>query len=226
MFVKVHAMERLRSNRRMKLINYSLKVKKELLSNVNVTFSEGKISHMLGKNGTGKSCFAKSVMGVFSYKGSIQTDARNIVVIGSYSNIPLEMKVKDMIQIVNAKYDRKIVSVLEQKLQIHKIPCNNRLKNLSDGQRQKVKLLFYLASEPEVIILDEFTNALDKESCMDIYGFLNEYLLENKKSVIINITHNLADLEYMTGDYYLIDNKDIQHISKKEDIIERYIKGV
>ena len=174
----------------MKLINYSLKVKKELLSNVNVTFSEGKISHMLGKNGTGKSCFAKSVMGVFSYKGSIQTDARNIVVIGSYSNIPLEMKVKDMIQIVNAKYDRKIVSVLEQKLQIHKIPCNNRLKNLSDGQRQKVKLLFYLASEPEVIILDEFTNALDKESCMDIYGFLNEYLLENKKSVIINITHN------------------------------------
>ena len=187
----------------MKLINYSLKVKKELLSNVNVTFSEGKISHMLGKNGTGKSCFAKSVMGVFSYKGSIQTDARNIVVIGSYSNIPLEMKVKDMIQIVNAKYDRKIVSVLEQKLQIHKIPCNNRLKNLSDGQRQKVKLLFYLASEPEVIILDEFTNALDKESCMDIYGFLNEYLLENKKSVIINITHNLADLEYMTGDYYL-----------------------
>ena len=210
----------------MKLINYSLKVKKELLSNVNVTFSEGKISHMLGKNGTGKSCFAKSVMGVFSYKGSIQTDARNIVVIGSYSNIPLEMKVKDMIQIVNAKYDRKIVSVLEQKLQIHKIPCNNRLKNLSDGQRQKVKLLFYLASEPEVIILDEFTTALDKESCMDIYGFLNEYLLENKKSVIINITHNLADLEYMTGDYYLIDNKDIQHISKKEDIIERYIKGV
>ena len=210
----------------MKLINYSLKVKKELLSNVNVTFSEGKISHMLGKNGTGKSCFAKSVMGVFSYKGSIQTDARNIVVIGSYSNIPLEMKVKDMIQIVNAKYDRKIVSVLEQKLQIHKIPCNNRLKNLSDGQRQKVKLLFYLASEPEIIILDEFTNALDKESCMDIYGFLNEYLLENKKSVIINITHNLADLEYMTGDYYLIDNKDIQHISKKEDIIERYIKGV
>ena len=196
------------------------------MSNVNVTFSEGKISHMLGKNGTGKSCFAKSVMGVFSYKGSIQTDARNIVVIGSYSNIPLEMKVKDMIQIVNAKYDRKIVSVLEQKLQIHKIPCNNRLKNLSDGQRQKVKLLFYLASEPEVIILDEFTNALDKESCMDIYGFLNEYLLENKKSVIINITHNLADLEYMTGDYYLIDNKDIQHISKKEDIIERYIKGV
>ena len=45
----------------MKLINYSLKVKKELLSNVNVTFSEGKISHMLGKNGTGKSCFAKAV---------------------------------------------------------------------------------------------------------------------------------------------------------------------
>ena len=115
---------------------------------------------------------------------------------------------------------------MEQKLQIHKIPCNNRLKNLSDGQRQKVKLLFYLASEPEVIILDEFTNALDKESCMDIYSFLNEYIQENNRCVVINITHNLADLEYMAGDYYLIDDKDIQQISKKEDIIERYIKGV
>lgn len=210
----------------MKLINYSLKVKKELLSNINVEFSTGKISHLLGKNGTGKSCFAKSVMGVFSYKGTIQTEAKNIVVIGSYSNIPLEMKVNDIIQLVNAKYDKKIISVLEQKLQIHKLPCKNRLKNLSDGQRQKVKLLFYLASEPEVIVLDEFTNALDKESCMDIYGFLNEYLMENKRSVVINITHNLADLEYMAGDYYLIDNKDIKHILNKEDIIERYIKGV
>lgn len=210
----------------MKLINYSLKVKKELLSNINVEFSTGKICHLLGKNGTGKSCFAKSVMGVFSYKGTIQTEAKNIVVIGSYSNIPLEMKVNDIIQLVNAKYDKKIISVLEQKLQIHKLPCKNRLKNLSDGQRQKVKLLFYLASEPEVIVLDEFTNALDKESCMDIYGFLNEYLMENKRSVVINITHNLADLEYMAGDYYLIDNKDIKHILKKEDIIERYIKGV
>ena len=209
----------------MKLINYSLKVKKELLSNVNVEFSAGKISHLLGKNGAGKSCFAKSVMGVFSYKGVIQLEAKNIVVIGSYSNIPLEMKVKDILRIVNDKYDKKIVAVLEQKLQIHKIPCNNRIKNLSDGQKQKVKLLFYLASEPEVIILDEFTNALDKESCMDIYCFLNEYLLDNR-SVIINITHNLADLEYMAGDYYLIDNKDIKNISKKEDIIEMYIRGV
>ena len=87
-------------------------------------------------------------------------------------------------------------------------------------------MFFYLASSPDVIILDEFTNALDKETCKEVYHFLSEYVKEKNKCVILNITHNLSDLEYMEGEYYLIKDKKIEKISEKEKIIKLYIEGV
>ena len=75
-----------------------------------------------------------------------------------------------------------------------------------------------------MIILDEFTNALDKNSALDLYHFLSIY---NKmhEVVIINITHNLSDLEYMEGKYYYIHNHKIDHLESKKEIIEMYVKG-
>lgn len=104
------------------------------------------------------------------------------------------------------------------------MPLKNKIKNLSDGQKQKLKLLFFLAQEPELIILDEFTNGLDKKTSIEIYKFLNNYT--NKGHVtLINITHNLADLEYMEGNYYLLQNEDINQVNSKEMAIDSYIKG-
>ena len=67
-------------------------------------------------------------------------------------------------------------------------------------------------------LLDEFTNALDKNSALDLYHFLSIY---NKmhEVVIINITHNLSDLEYMEGKYYYIHNHKIDQIESKKEII-------
>ncbi len=210
----------------MKLIDYSLKVKKELLTDVNVVFCKGHINHLLGQNGTGKSCLAKSILGRYEFKGRVEVETKKIALIGSYSNIPLELKVKDIVDIASENYDKDLVSKLYYKLKIDNIPMNNKLKKLSDGQRQKIKLLFYFASAPELIILDEFTNALDKETCREVYTFLSEYIKENDNCTIINITHNLSDLEYMEGEYYLISDRKIKKIDEKEQIIKLYIEGV
>lgn len=95
---------------------------------------------------------------------------------------------------------------------------------MSDGQKQKIKLLAFLSADPKVIILDEFTNALDKNSSIDLYEFLMEYK-KTHEAVIINITHNLSDLEYMEGKYYYINNLEITEIASKDEIVAMYIRG-
>jgi putative peptide transport system ATP-binding protein len=109
-------------------------------------------------------------------------------------------------------------------LKLSQVPGNLAIKKMSDGQKQKIKLLAFLSANPKVIILDEFTNALDKNSALDLYHFLSIY---NKmhEVVIINITHNLSDLEYMEGKYYYIHNHKIDQIESKKEIIEMYVKG-
>lgn len=210
----------------MKLINYSLKVKKELLTDVTIEFGNGKINHLLGQNGTGKSCLVKSLLGRFRYKGRVEMDADRITVIGSYSNIPAELTVKNIHDMAKKYNNEESTNCLYRKLRIDQIPMNVKYKNLSDGQKQKMKLLFFLADSPDLVILDEFTNALDKETCMEVYEFMNRYIFENRSCTILNITHNLSDLENMDGSYYFMNDGKIEKVPEKEEIINRYIKGI
>lgn len=204
--------------------NYSLQVgKKKLITNLNIDFQSGVISHLLGSNGVGKSCFAKSCLNIIKYTGKIQTTCKPVL-LGSYSNIPTDLRLKDVLNFMKKKYECHYVKELYELLELNMIPSSLKIKHMSDGQKQKVKLFAFLSKRPEIIILDEFTNALDKKSTLDIYQFLLKYV-KQENAICINITHNLADIEYMPGSYYLLANKTITQISNKEKIIEMYVKG-
>lgn len=208
----------------MNLYNFSLQInKKSLLSNVSVSFKKG-MNHLLGRNGTGKTCLAKALYGVLPYSGKIEQRAKNIALIGSYSGLPLDLCVKDILKFALKNSNKKLYASLYIDLEIADIPINNKIKQLSDGQKQKLKLLFFLAMQPELIILDEFSNALDKTTCMLLYHFFNEYVAKND-ATIINITHNMSDIEYMPGIYFLLENGSLISNLSKEMVIDAYIKG-
>lgn len=118
----------------MKLNNFSLNIEnKKLLTDVNVEFSEGKINHILGKNGVGKSIFAKSLM---------LSDA-NITVIGSYSNVPEDITFNELMKVLIKRFDIDKVFYLCSVLNISNIDGKITLKKLSDGQREKIKILVF-----------------------------------------------------------------------------------
>ena len=81
------------------------------MTDVNVEFSEGKINHILGKNGVGKSIFAKSLM----------LDNENITVIGSYSNVPEDITFNELRKVLIKKFDMNKVDHLCSILNISNI---------------------------------------------------------------------------------------------------------
>ena len=200
----------------MKLSDFNLSIEnKKLLTDVNVEFSEGKINHILGKNGVGKSIFAKSLM----------LDNENITVIGSYSNVPEDITFNELRKVLIKKFDMNKVDHLCSILNISNIDEKIILKKLSDGQRQKIKILVFLLFDKDIIILDEVTNALDKTTSNEIYELFNDYIKKNPKKVILNITHNLSDLNNMDGEYYLFEDYDIKKYSNRKELIDLYING-
>lgn len=206
----------------MKIENMSLKVgRKQILTNLSLTFPSGKVNHILGKNGVGKSCFSKACAGLLPYSGRIDIDESDLTIIGSYSNIPSNLRLCDILLLIN---NNPQLNQLADQLNISAINPKLQIGRMSDGQKQKIKLLYFLSFGTKNIILDEFTSALDKSSTFDIYNFLNAYL-SSKQITSLNITHNLSDLEYMPGNYYLFDNQDIKKVNDKEQAVSAYIKG-
>lgn len=205
-----------------KIIDYSLVVKSRvLLEDVNVEFFKGSINHIVGKNGVGKSMFAKDLI---LNKNLHPNLSKSITLISSASNVPYDITKKDLIKILTNTFSRSenMIELMDM-LHIDSIPNNTLIKNLSDGQKQKLKILSFLLEDKPIVILDEITNALDKRTINEIHTFLNEYISINPEKVIINITHNLADLKALEGHYFMLDNQEILNYKDQNELICDYI---
>ncbi|EOL50726.1 ATP-binding cassette domain-containing protein [Enterococcus caccae] len=205
--------------------NYNLQVKnKVLLENTNFSFAKGQISHILGKNGVGKSQFAKDLL--LNMSGLITPEiSDNVTIISSFSNVPNDLSGKELIKILKKRFGVNPVEHLADSLHIENISMDTLIGQLSDGQKQKLKLLSFLLEDKSIIVFDEITNALDKQTINDIYLFLKEYVAEQPEKFILNITHNLSDLKNLGGNYYLIEELKMTSFEQQDDVIAAYIEG-
>ncbi|RJS55378.1 peptide ABC transporter ATP-binding protein [Bacillus subtilis] len=207
----------------MNIANYTLKVKgKTLLQDTDLQFSNGKINHVVGKNGVGKSQLAKDFL--LNNSKRIGRDIRqNVSLISSSSNIPNDVSKDFLLHFLSKKFDVEMIDKIAHLLNLDNIDGKVLIKNLSDGQKQKLKLLSFLLEDKNIIVLDEITNSLDKKTVIEIHGFLNKYIQENPDKIIINITHDLSDLKAIEGDYYIFNHQEIQQYHSVDKLIEVYI---
>lgn len=209
----------------MKINNYSLKIKgKKLVINCDLHFHPGKINHIVGKNGVGKSQLAKDFL--LNNSGNISKSiSNNTTLISSSSNIPKDITKDLLLKLLKTKFPNssQIFSEIYKILSIEEIPSKILIKNMSDGQKQKLKFLSFLLEDNPLIILDEVTNALDKKTVNEIYYFLNKFIENNPSKTIVNITHNLSDLSSIPGKYFIFRDYQIEEYSSKDQIINDYI---
>ena len=73
-------------------------------------------------------------------------------------------------------------------------PSNQKIKELSGGERRRVALCRLLLQEPDVLLLDEPTNHLDAESIQWLEAHLQQY-----KGTVIAVTHDRYFLDNVAG---------------------------
>ena len=190
---------------------------KKIFNNFNLSIKKGKSIGFVGKSGSGKTTLINIISGLLSpTKGQIISDNVDIL-----TNIDLWQKKIGLVPQDNFLLDDTILKniiFLDDENKIDK----NRLENaihysslskfinelslgintsvgeggafLSGGQIQRIILARVLYNDPEILILDEFTNSLDPKSENHILEKLNLLKIEKNKNLFI-ISHKMKPLK-------------------------------
>ncbi len=219
-----------------------------ILNNINGVFSKGKITTLVGPSGAGKTTLLKLCNGLYSAtSGEIYIQDNPI---HSYEPTTLRRKVGIVLQsapIIRGTVYKNLA--LPFTLQDKKLPENEAIKFLNDvgldesflhrqaedlsgGQRQKVSIARTLINQPEVLLLDEITSALDPTSVNEIEQLILK--INQKYDVtIIWITHNIEQAKRV-GDYtwvmmegQLIESGETNILwTNTNKLIQNFVSGV
>ncbi|MEQ9619971.1 MAG: ABC transporter ATP-binding protein [Deltaproteobacteria bacterium] len=184
----------------------------EVLSDINLSFGEGKMLGILGANGAGKSTLLKLLSGILKPgKGNVlfkdkplrnldrREIAKRIAYIPQDPVFAFPFTVMEMILMGRAPYigrfdfereaDREIAEAALKKVGINHLK-NRLITEISSGERQLASIGRALVQEPEVMMLDEPATFLDIKHRNEIMKILRRLKDENN-ILIVAATHDI-----------------------------------
>ncbi len=211
-------------------INYTYpNTTKKILNNINVKIPFGNSIGIYGDSGVGKSTLLNIFLQLLKpQSGKIILDGEDTVnftrqwqnIMGYVpqnvylnddtliNNIALgvtdnQINIKKINEIVKKVKLDKFVYSLKEGFQTKVGEFGDRI---SGGQRQRIGIARALYNDPQILILDEYTNSLDKETEEEIVKEVN--LLKYNKT-IITITHKSSSLKFCDSIYKLTEKEGL-----------------
>ncbi|WP_276805187.1 ABC transporter ATP-binding protein [Lactobacillus hominis] len=193
---------------------------KQVLFDVSFTVNNGQIMGLVGKNGSGKTTLFHSILKFVKYKGSITINDHSFSAsdYNSVGYLPEERSLMPKLTVLQQVtflaslkgMDKKAV---KEKLQVWmkklavKGTLNDKIKNLSKGNQQKIQLIATLIHDPDLIILDEPFSGLDPVNV----DLMKQVILEQKKrgATIIFSDHDMSNVEELCDSIVMINNGKI-----------------
>ena len=161
-----------------------------IFEDLNLKFEKGQHTILTGENGSGKSTLLGLIAGIYySQHGKVKTFTNKFGYVSAqpyifsdtlynniiYGNEELSLSKDDVIKILKEFNTFKN----ESEYDLDRIITN---KSLSSGQMQKIGFARIMISKPDIILLDESTSNLDKESKEIVFNSLKE----NNSTVIVS----------------------------------------
>ena len=200
--------------------------KKKVLDKINLKILKGTTIGIMGTSGVGKTTLINLLLGLLKpTSGSILVDSKNISKdLKSWQNnigyVPqninlidesLENNIALGVEKKNINNDRIIECIKET--QLANLIKNNKNgvrthvgefgSRLSGGQKQRIGIARSIYKNPEMLILDEFTNGLDNLTEKKIVNEIQNY---SKNKTVIIISHKLSTLSVCDKIYRLTNN--------------------
>ncbi|WP_346915055.1 ABC transporter ATP-binding protein/permease [Clostridium sp.] len=197
----------------------------KVLKDLNIEFKGG-LNFIVGPSGSGKSTLLKIISGMDKkyegqvfYKGSSLKEFSEKDLNTYYYNtvgfiwqdfqlinhLSVEDNVKVVLQLSNlssAEKDKKVSDILKR-LAIDGLAKKN-VTQLSGGQKQRVAIARALVKDPEIIIADEPTGALDKKSSAMIMSALKKI---SKERLVIVVTHDKSLIDNESNCFLLNEGR-------------------
>lgn len=179
------------------------------LRNVSFDFEKGKVYAIRGRSGTGKTTLLSLISGLERCtEGDIVFDSKNLrdinldyyrshdigIVFQSYNLLPFMTAGENIILSMNAsglKVANKKARALElmKSVGLKESYANRKVLRLSGGEQQRVAIARSLSYNPKMIVADEPTGNLDKQTEEEILEIFKNLAHKDGKCVII-VTHS------------------------------------
>lgn len=204
----------------------------KVLSNVSLNINQSEFIGIIGPNGSGKSTLLKLILNEIKFnQGKIEIldttlkncdyskvgyVPQNVGLI--YQNILANVEEIICSNLIKDKKDKKnrLLKALEEigmsEYRYHLID------QLSGGQQQRVAIAKALISNPNILILDEPTAGIDKQTSQKLYQLL--YNLAQQGITIVMVTHDLAGCASYLSRTFCVENGNVCELSKEKIVHE------
>ena len=206
----------------------------KVLENINYEFNPGYLYCIIGKSGAGKTTLIEILGLLLNYdSGNLYINDKDVTKLSdnekseirnknigfvfqnyylnplmkAYENVMLPMYLNDKI---NSKDRKDLAYKLLTKVELKKRE-RHYPKELSGGEAQRVAIARALANNPDIILADEPTGALDSENAANILNILKDLSKQNKCVIIVSHddrVKNYADKVLVIENHKLQEVKD------------------
>lgn len=189
-----------------------------VLKNITLSIDEPGIYCLLGRNGAGKTTLLKSIAGYQNItSGTIQVDGKPITTstldtgvsyienFARHFNLPVR-KLLRIASEVNPNYDYDFASEMMERFELD---GKKKFKRLSLGMKTMVSTIICLASNKEVILLDEPVLGFDAIMRVEFYDMLAESFQKHPRIIIVS-THIIEEIAKTIQKLIIIDKGSIR----------------
>ena len=202
---------------------------RKVLKNISCELNWGQVYGIVGNNGSGKTVLMKCICGLLPYdEGSIRVAGKKIgkdvdfpedmgMIIESPGFLPGMTGIKNL-KILAAVNHRIQESQIRETMRVVGLDPNLKqpVGKYSLGMRQRLGIAQAIMEKPEILILDEPMNGLDKHGVKEIREVLLQMKEENR--VILLSSHNPKDIDYLCDVVFEMDGGYLQEMNEaKED---------
>ena len=203
-------------------VNKTLK-KQRILADVSLSVRQGAVVGLIGNNGSGKSVLLKCICGLMipdsgevwvggQLIGKDVDFAQNVgAVIEAPGFLPKESGYNNLQYLwnINRKVEK---SNIERCMDIVGLSARDRkpVGKYSLGMRQRLGIAQALLDNPQILILDEPFNGLDKHARAEMHGLLRD--LHQAGKTMMMTSHNPSDIEALCEKVYEIDPGRVETI--------------
>lgn len=176
--------------------------KNEILKDISLDIEKGEIFGLIGKNGAGKTTLLSIIAGLTDVtKGNCYINDKIISKKKPYDKLGYLPDVPEFFEFMTSqefidfliKKNSGFKAKREQLLQLVKVNKDAKIKNMSRGMKQRLGIAATLVNDPDILLLDEPSSALDPMGRYELSEIL--YNLKNQGKTIVISTHILTDLE-------------------------------
>ena len=190
--------------------------KAEIIKQINADFETGKITGIVGNNGSGKTVLFKMICGLMlPTQGEITVNGERIgkdvdfpssigIIIETPGFINWQSGYQNLEELAVLKNKIGKTKIRETLLQVGLDPDDKKhVGKYSLGMRQRLGIAQAIMENPDVLILDEPMNGLDKHGVEEIRQLLLQ--LKEDKTILL-ASHNPADIDLLCDDIYEMDD--------------------